>query len=235
MFILINVLVLFSCTFHFSGMPVDPLPGDFNLTKGTRWVYSYSEYEPLPSDPTQTVAALFQLTQSVVDISRANGLIFVHEQSELEPIQVPTGLPAGYMPVPPFGDFWYIIKGRQVFESGAPVDFATINTDTISLAFDFPLSVNKSWCPVRIDLKDPSHKLITNCDYGGKLIIVQQSAYQVPAGRFKDCYLINQYYNDGSTFQWFCKGIGVVETNYDHNGTLFGFKQVLSSYSKGSQ
>ena len=42
------------------------------------------------------------------------------------------------MPVPSSGDFWYIIKGQQVFESGAPLDLATINTDTLPLAFDFP-------------------------------------------------------------------------------------------------
>ena len=54
---------------------------------------------------------------------------------------------------------------------------------------------------------------------------MQQSDYQVPAGKFKNCYQIDQCYNDGCELQWFCTGIGVVEAKYDHGGTLFGFKQ----------
>ncbi len=206
MFILINVLVISSCTFRFPGMGTNPLPGEFNLTKGTRWVYLYSEYEPALSDPTQIVAAQYQLTQTVTGISHANGLTIVDVQSEQKPIQVPAGLPAGYMPLPPTGDFWYIIKGKQVFKSSEPVNLATIDTDTLYLAFDFPLSVNKSWCPVRIDLKDPSQKPITNCDYAGKLTVLQQPAYQVPASRFENCFQIVQAFNKWGFFSMVLQG-----------------------------
>ena len=170
----------------------------------------------------------------MVEISQANSLFIVHVQSKSKPIQVPAGLPAGWMPLPLTRDFWYIIKARQVFESGDSVNFATIDTDTLPLAFDFPLSVNKSWCPVRIDLNDTNLKPITNCDYAGKLTVLQQSAYQVPAGNFENCFQIDQASNGGDIFQWFCQNIGVVEIKFDHGGTKFGFKQVLTSYSRGS-
>jgi hypothetical protein len=212
-------------------MPVNPLQGEFNLTKGTRWVYLDSEYQPAPSDPTQVITAQYQLIQTVAEISRANGLIIVHVQSEQKPVQVP----AGWMPFSPPREFWYIIKGRQVFKSNTSVDIATVDTDMLLLAFDFPLTVNQSWCPVRVDLKDPSHTPITNCDYAGKQTVLKQSAYQVPAGRFENCFQIDQTSNGGDTFQWFCQNIGVVEIKFDHGGTRFGFKQELTGYNQGSQ
>ena len=66
-FILIASMVLCSCSVRLAGIPANPLPGDFNFTNGARWVYSYSDYEPLPSNPTQTITAQFQLIQTVVE------------------------------------------------------------------------------------------------------------------------------------------------------------------------
>jgi len=231
--VFINMLVLCSCSMHLPGMPADPLQGEFNLTKGTRRVYLYSEYEPAISDPTQIITAQFQLTQTVTGISRANGLILVDVLSEQKTIQMPAGL-ADYMPLPLTGDSWYIIKGRQGFETGDAVNPATIDTGTLPLTFDFPLSVNKSWCPFLIDLKDPTHSLKSNCDNGGKLTILQHTDYQVPAGKFEDCYQIKQCYNDGCFLEWFCTGVGVVESKYDHAGSRFGFEQVMTGYFKGT-
>jgi hypothetical protein len=208
---------------------VNPVQSEFNLAKGTRWTYSYSEYQPAPADPTQVITAQYQLTETVIDSNNTNGLFVAHVQSKKKPIRVPVD----WTSFSPPGEFWYIIKGQQVFQSGDPVDLSKVNTDTLNLAFDFPLSVNQSWCPVRVDLKDPNHAPITNCDNGGKQTVLQQSAYQVPAGKYENCYQIEQFFNDGNFFQWFCKNIGVVEVKFDHNGTLFGFKQVLTVYDTG--
>ena len=142
-------------------------------------------------------------------------------------------MPVGWLPFSPPGDFWIIVKGELVFESGDPIDLGKLDLDTLPLVFDFPLSVNQSWCPVQIDLKDPNHAPITNCDYAGKLTVLHHSAHEVPAGSFTDCFQINQCTNDGCELQWFCKGIGVVDVKYDHSGTRFGFTQELTGYSKG--
>lgn len=211
--------------------PVNPVQSEFNLAKGMRWTYSYSEYQPAPADPTQVITAQYQLTETVTEIKSANGLFIAHISREEKPVQVP----AGWMPFSPQGEFWYVIKGQQVFESNELVDFSKVNTDTLILDFDFPLSVHQSWCPVRIDLKDPNHAPITNCDNGGKLTVLQQSAYQVPAGKFENCFQIEQFFNDGNFFQWFCRNIGVVEVKFDHNGTRFGFSQELTGYNQGSR
>ncbi|MGD0613324.1 MAG: hypothetical protein ABSB41_17640 [Anaerolineales bacterium] len=233
--ILIGTLVISSCTLKLPFNPVNPVQSEFNLAKGTSWIYSESDYQPAPGDPTQVVTAQFQITETVTETSSTHGVFYAHVQSEEKPIQVPAEVPANYFPFSPSGDFWYRIQGRQVFQSGGPADFTTEDTDTLPLAFDFPLSVNHSWCPVRIDLKNPNHPRVTNCDNGGKLTVLQQSTHQVPAGKFENCFQIEEFANDGPLFQWFCKDIGMVEIDYDHNGTRFGFKQVLTVYDPGSR
>jgi hypothetical protein len=233
--ILIGTLVISSCTVHIPANPVNSVQSEFNLAKGTTWTYSYTEYQPVPTDPTQVIPAQYQLTETVTEISNGNGLFIAHVKSEQKPIQVPTDVPANYFPISPTGEFWYVVKGQQVFQSNELVDFSRVNTDTLNLVFDFPLSVNHSWCPMRVDMKDPNHAPITNCDYGGKQTVLQQSAYQVPAGKYEDCFQIEQLFNDGNFYQWFCRNIGVVEVKFDHNGTRFGFSQVLTDYTQGSR
>jgi len=229
--ILIGTLVISACAIHLPANSDNPVQSEFSLAKGTSWTYSDSEYQSAPADPTQVITAQYQLIETVTEITSQNGFFFAHVQSEQKPIHVPDG----WMPFSPPGDFWYIIKGQQVFESGEPVDFTKLDTDTLNLAFDFPLSVHQSWCPVRVDLKDPNHAPITNCDNYGKLSVLKQSAYQVPAGKFENCFQIEEYANDGPIFQWFCRGIGVVDVQYDHGGSIFGFKQELTGYNQGSR
>lgn len=229
--ILIGTLIISSCTLHLPFNPVNPVQSEFYLAKGTRWTYSESEYQPAPGDPTQVVTAQYQLTETVTEISSTHGIFIAHVQSAEKPIQVP----AGWSPSSPQGEFWYVIKGRQVFQSNEPVDFTRVDTDSLILDFEFPLSINKNWCPQQIDFKNPNHPHVTNCDNGGKLTVLGQSTYQVPAGKFENCFQTELFYNDGPLYQWVCKDIGVVEVNYDHNGTLFGFKQVLTAYDPGSR
>jgi hypothetical protein len=53
----------------------------------------------------------------------------------------------------------------------------------------------------------------------------------VPAGIFKDCFMIDTAYLNGPMLAWFCPEFGVVAEKFDHNGTPFGYYSVLMSYS----
>jgi hypothetical protein len=229
--VLMGTLIISSCTLHLPGTPVNPLQADFNLSLGTSWVYLDTEYQSATSDPNLIITAQYQLTETVTEINTLKGLFVAHVHSEQKSIQVPVG----WEPFSPPGDFWYIVKSRQVFGTSDPGDLTKLDFDTLLLDFDFPLAVDHSWCPVRIDLKDPNRTPITNCDYAGKQTVLQESTYQVPAGKFEDCYQIDQASNGGDVFQWFCRGIGVVEVKFDHGGSRFGFEQKLTDYIKGSR
>ena len=121
--ILIGTLVISSCTLKLPFNPVNPVQSEFNLAKGTSWIYSESDYQPAPGDPTQVVTAQFQITETVTETSSTHGVFYAHVQSEEKPIQVPAEVPANYFPFSPSGDFWYRIQGRQVFQSGGACRF----------------------------------------------------------------------------------------------------------------
>jgi hypothetical protein len=44
------------------------------------------------------------------------------------------------------------------------------------------------------------------------------------------CFEILTFYNSGSPQSWFCLGIGVIESQYHHAGTPFGYAAVLLDY-----
>ncbi len=225
----ITILFIAGCTLRPRVNAANPVESDLPLKKGTRWTYSYRAYQPA-SDPARIETAEYSLTETVIETSASGSVFSAHVKSEAQPVQVPAGWTGAELPT----EFWYIVRGQQVYQSGAPFDAATIDLATLNLVFDLPLSAGRGWCPLQVDLKDPNHTPITNCEYGGKFTVLQRSAQQVPAGRFEDCYQIRQFFNDGSVFQWFCRGIGVVSSRFDHNGTRFGFERELIRFEPGA-
>jgi hypothetical protein len=88
----------------------------------------------------------------------------------------------------------------------------------------FPLSEKPCWFQFSDDRKqfDP-HACNTGAD--GPLVL------DTPVGHFEDCYEILAIYLSGGTLSWFCSGIGVVRAKYDHNGSLFGYEEILVGLS----
>ncbi len=224
-----------SCSFSQqrpSSLNIDnPVQDELPLANETSWIYSDAEYQPEPSDPTNIITARYQITDTVIDVDHANGLFVAHLKQDTRLIQAPSNWTSS--PSSQADEFWYVVRGSQVFKSEVPFDLQTVDLGTLQLIYDFPLLVGKSWCPFSVDLKDPRHPPLTSCENGGKQAVIQQSADQTPAGSFKNCYLIEQFYNDGGITQLFCKSVGVVEVKFDHNGTRFGFEQKLTGYVAG--
>ena len=127
-------------------------------------------------------------------------------------------------------EFWYLVKGQQVYESSQPVDPGKISTDTLTLAYEFPLALGRNWCPWAY----VKGEKVQDCVAAGKRNVVSQESLDTPAGRFDNCYKITEDVNSGGVTRWLCKSIGVVALKYDHAGTRFGFQQTLVGYSKGS-
>ncbi len=207
-------------------------PADFPLAKGTTWVYSYVPYQPTLADPSQIITATYVITETVVETQAAVPYFLAHVRREEHLLAAQPGWVEEESGQPQ--DVWYVALGQQVFESNEPLDPARIQTDTLALAYDLPLAVGKAWCPFRVDLKDPEHSPVTNCDAAGKRIVRNEGPYETPAGRFDDCFEIGEFWNSGGVTRWFRNGIGVVAAQYDHAGTRFGFRQVLVSYVKGT-
>jgi hypothetical protein len=125
------------------------------------------------------------------------------------------------------GESWYLLAGNRVYESAQPPDLTRIQTETLTLAYELPLAVDKSWCPLSY-LKGQK---VTDCTAAGQRTVVSHGSYETPAGNFADCYRITEAYNSGGVTRW-C--LGVVAEQYDHDGTRFGFRQILVDYAAGS-
>lgn len=65
----------------------------------------------------------------------------------------------------------------------------------------------------------------------GVRVVSNLSKKNVPAGNFENCYEILTIYLSGGTIDWFCDGIGFIGGEYDHKGTPFGYKKVLTKYT----
>lgn len=219
------VLLLAGC----AAPTATPASAYFPLAKGTTWTYSYRPYQPA-ADPNQIVSAEYRLTETVTKVTTTAGVTVAHVQSTLSPVQVPAEFPALTLPA----EFWYVVRGTQVFQSNTPLDPAAVDPSQLILAFDLPLSMNRSWCAQQADPKAPTGTSVPGCENGGKTSVLQAAATRVPAGNFESCYQLQTFYNDGSFFQWFCTGVGVVSVQYDHNGTRFGFQQELTRFTPGT-
>jgi hypothetical protein len=227
-------LAVVSCT---KGALLQTSPGEdsallpkFPMAPGTTWVYAYTPYQPRPSDPTQIVTATYRMTETVVVTETNPPYLFVKIQRETS---LASAIPLTSTTLP--GDaFGYVISGTKVYQENRAVDPLTFDPDHAHLAYIFPLEDGKQWCPIRFDLKNPADPTDVHCEANGLKTVTALDAYQTPAGRFTDCYEITEAYLSGGVTRWFCNGVGVVATKYDHGGTRFGFEKTLIDYSLSS-
>lgn len=204
------------------------------MDKGDTWVYSYDAYEPTASDPNKIIKATYRLTETIVETKTAPSDFIAHVKKDYQLINSDEGWTGNIVANQP-NESWYIVNGQQIFDSKQPVDIKNVTTENLILAYDFPLIVNKAWCLIRFDLKDPSHKPITECQSVNQRAVTNQGSYESSAGKFDNCYNLVDYSNGGNIFQKFCIGVGIVSMKFDHAGTRFGFEQTLIRYSLGGR
>ena len=203
----------------------------FPLEKGTTWVYSYEAYDPSPSDPTQVIKAMYQLTDTIVETETVSNYVVAHVKRERELIKADAGW-AQDISSPP-NEFWYVRSNQRLFQSNFPLDTANINPDELILDYEFPLSIKKNWCLLPDNRKSDVSQNTAGCDFVGRREVTDQGRYETPAGNFENCYDLIDIYNGGNILQKFCDGVGIVYMKFDHVGTRFGFEQTLIRYSKG--
>ncbi|MCI0549731.1 MAG: hypothetical protein L0287_02120 [Anaerolineae bacterium] len=223
-FIFLMIAIIISC----SSNTTSRLP-EFPLYKGTTWVYSYESYDPSPSDPREIIKATYQLTETIVDVESISTYLVADVKREYGLIKADNGWTGDLSSQP--NEFWYVVNDNQVFQSNQPLDGDSIKLDELTFDYEFPLSVNKSWCLLPHNPQDSQE--ITGCDFIGKREVTKQGHYETPAGSFNDCYDMIDYFNGGDIFQKFCNGVGIVYMKFDHAETRFGFEQTLIDYSVG--
>ena len=197
----------------------------FPVTKGTRWIYSYSPYQATLADPTQTMTATFIVTETVIT-TEISGAYFAAKVERTGKQLVGNPQEWTTQTANLFNDSLVVISGTQVFESAQPANLSEI-LNKGWLIYNFPLAVGKSWCPY----KQSAMPKPMNCEAFGKVTVRQRANYTVPAGHFENCFEIVEAVPSGGVITGFCPGIGIVQESYDHGGSKFGFRKILIDYS----
>ncbi|MBN1487298.1 MAG: hypothetical protein JW981_06610 [Anaerolineae bacterium] len=197
------------------------LLNEFPMPVGTTWVYSYTPYTQHPEDPTQILTATYLMTETVIAIEEVLPYSFVSVQRD---ISLVSSKALTFTDLPP-DKFWYVISGTKVFEQSMAPETTAFNLEYAHLAYEFPLEIGKQWCATQTDSENSGE---FPCDV--TIAVVEQIAYETPAGSFPDCYTVIEGYISGGVIYEFCNAIGPVTVRYDHSGTRFGFEKVLVDY-----
>lgn len=90
----------------------------------------------------------------------------------------------------------------------------TVKSVDRGLKYGFPLKVGKAWGD-GVDGVGCSKKQHTYCNY-----VERQEDVSVPAGIFVNCFKVVYETLPDTSIDWYCPGIGIVKSDYDHHGTI---------------
>ncbi len=223
--LLFAALLIGGCTRSIEpGSPVS----DFPLAKDTEWVYTYDTYNQGAS-PAEIITATYQVTEKIVDTQWVPPFFIAHVEREQQLVRADPGWDSAE--ATSIHEWWYVVEGQEVYESRQPLDISNINTDSMTLEFDFPLVEGKSWC-LFTELKGEK---IQDCSSVGRVTVGPLMSYETRAGKFTECNQVTQWFNTGNILQWFCRDTGLVAEKFDHPGTRFGFQRMLVGYSNSGR
>jgi hypothetical protein len=201
--------------------PTSPIH-EWPVSVGDYWVYSSKVYGPASDKAfnTEIITATFMVTDTVQRIWLEGRFFIAEFQREVRFIGGNDQV--DFVDVIYPGTRWYAIDDTSVYmQQQMPAN--NQNEATMWLEYKFPFSENQCWFPNPDNRRNFSPELC-NRQVTGPMSL------DVPTGKFNDCYEILTIYLSGGTLSWFCSNVGPVKAVWDHNGTPFGFEEVLIRY-----
>jgi hypothetical protein len=95
------------------------------------------------------------------------------------------------------------------------------------LKYGFPLKVGMAWGD-GVEGVGCSARHHTYCNY-----VEKKENVKVLAGVFKGCFKVVYETNPDTNIEWYCPGVGIVKTDYDHHGTITIIKSELQKIVSG--
>ncbi|HZQ07869.1 MAG TPA: hypothetical protein VFD70_14895 [Anaerolineae bacterium] len=203
--------------------PADLSQNIFPLALNNMWVYQVTRYDGF--NPRDILTATLVMTETVTEIKTDTNFFAAkirHEESADVPIYVPPNMQNMLQPGSA-SEYWLIAQGNRIYREEETPDLARM-TDRDSLEFVFPLAANEQWVwlPARLPTDSNPDGVMRD--------VLKVGTVQVPAGRFDNCYQIQDGWVTNTVINWFCPGVGWVERKGDHNGTPVGMHAVLVKF-----
>ena len=168
----------------------------FPLFPGAQWTYLDTEYDPAPNDPTQTIQAVYEITDTVIETQIAGSNYIARVQRKVRQVSADSAWSDQSHNPPASGDIVYTLQTNQVTSKNL--------NNAVILEFEFPLAVGAQWCPAlrTRPSSDPAIPTDVPCAYGiGMRIVRSAGPYQSPAGTFPTCFLLDDVSNGGDVYR----------------------------------
>lgn len=194
---------------------------DFPLALNDNWVFQSTRYQGYPIPEIMTATLI--ITETVVYVENISPYFVaeIHQDQGAEtPVSIPKGMESILRPATS-GEYWLIVNGSRLYRQENKLDLSKLNEALIELVF--PLRPGAMW--YQTDEKAQLNP--TFADNWMLRKVTKVDTVVVPAGRFNDCFLLEEEWA-GTTFAtWFCPNVGIVDRKVDHQGTPEGYHQVL--------
>jgi len=187
---------------------------DFPLAAGNSWVYRYEGYSGQQK-------AAWKVADTIVQDETHPPFYAVKIQSEVTLLE---GTPGRDFINPPQSHiFWYAVDGGSIYRLEDPIDWAGLSSSWLEFLFPFPGET--CWYPDPTQRAQSPAAGLPGCRSASGSVAVD-----TPAGHFDRCYQVTTLYNSGNTVLTFCRGLGIVEGEYRHAGTEYGYHYSLIGY-----
>jgi hypothetical protein len=208
--------------------PAHPLP-DIPLSLGTTWVYSSTHYDTFVSGEygtsnfnSERITATYRITETIAETQIISGFlaaklvrdrVVITSSGDISDARYDNYL--GQNVWTP--SYWYVISNTILYRQ------REINLGGLSSSgpiYIFPLVNHQFWKPL------PELPGVTT-------YVKHSGSLTVPAGSFEECFQITTVFLSGPSLQWFFNGVGIVRQKHDHQGTPFGYEQLLIDFWVG--
>lgn len=188
------------------------------LESGTTWVYTSTIYDTLmDGEQWQTYTATYRITDTIETTFERDGYLVARAERSAS---LKNGEPRiDFRGIRPLGRTWYIANVNGIYLQYDPVvDLDAVESSWLEILL--PLEAYNCWYPHATDRlnNDP-----TNCNRH----LNSTDPIVTQFGVVEDCYTIFTFYLGGSPHNTFCTGVGMVQAEFHHSGTPFGYKETL--------
>ena len=227
-----SIAVLAAAASAFSQSPT-PVAQFFPFQPGARWTYRFEQSIEGVIPNVDKVVGSWSDTVSSVDVVSPSLQVVAIARSGTLP-QDFGDCPAG-APMPATVHFWYIVQPTRIFvrctEGDARSLAAILAASPAESVFSgdgpeyvLPFRLGAFWDD------DPD----THRDDGMyRWDVIDRGSVTVPAGHFNGCFETTYKTLPDDEERWICPGVGLVEQNYDHHGTVNQIAIQLTTYQAG--
>ena len=193
-----------------STTPIAPITAGFPLQPGATWVYSHTAY-------FGTATSTYIITETVMSLEIRDAYWIAEMARQWQPVAgTLKEADVSGLDVP---HHWYIFDLPNVYHQRLALDLGEV--ENAWLEYRLPMDAYASWYP------DPGQRQAGATGFAGQRRVEEVGVMVVPAGTFANCFLLFTGFNNGPTRDWFCEGVGLVERQFDHQGTSYGYHTIL--------